>query len=482
MKCPNCGLEIPEGHMYCDSCGTEINIVPDFEPEVENQINDSLSNLAEELNKEDRLREEAVKKKQAIKEAIERRWKLYLTGAVTVALVVICVLLITVYEYRTSVHYLDMATDARNRGNLAKAIEYLREGHEKNPDNSDIIFRLSDYLLEDGDYQGAADALMAIVTSDSFSDDKSKSAYESIIAIYREHGDLDRIASLLEIEDSEVTMELAQKYVPGRPQMYPGSGTYTVGVSVSLSSLDGNGSSIYYTVNGDEPDESSILYDNEILLDTEGEYTIRAAVVNEYGIKSETASATYLVEKGAPEPPVIMEESGEYNQNTMIVALADAGCTIYYTTDGSDPTDESQCYFSPITMPVGKSFFKFICYDTEGNQSEIVDREYHLIYTRLISTDQAVSSLVNTLVRLDILLDTSGKVRGQDGHNEYIYEGEIEVQGAGEYYRIVENHVMGDGTTTATGLIYAVNTHDGSVNRLGYDSSGNYTLITISNR
>ena len=40
MKCPNCGFEIPEGHMYCDNCGKEINFVPDFEPEVENEINE----------------------------------------------------------------------------------------------------------------------------------------------------------------------------------------------------------------------------------------------------------------------------------------------------------------------------------------------------------------------------------------------------------------------------------------------------------
>ena len=39
-----------------------------------------------------------------------------------------------------------------------------------------------------------------------------------------------------------------------------------------------------------------------------------------------------------------------------------------------------------------------------------------------------------------------------------------------------------DGTYEDTGLLYAVNTNDGSVHRLGYDSSGNYTLITISNR
>ena len=177
-----------------------------------------------------------------------------------------------------------------------------------------------------------------------------------------------------------------------------------------------------------------------------------------------------------------MEPSGEYNQNTMIVAVTKAEYSIFYTTDGSDPTNESKQYISPITMPVGTSHYKFIAYDNDGNFSEIVERDYHLVYSRLVAPEQAVNSLVSTLVRLDILLDNSGKVRGVEGHNEYIYNSIIEIEGAGEYYVVVENHVLNDGTSAPTGLMYAVNTHDGTVNRLGYDSSGKYTLITISNR
>ena len=33
MKCPNCGEELKEGYLYCEKCGEEIMIVPDFEPE-----------------------------------------------------------------------------------------------------------------------------------------------------------------------------------------------------------------------------------------------------------------------------------------------------------------------------------------------------------------------------------------------------------------------------------------------------------------
>ena len=38
MKCPNCGEEMAEGSLYCEHCGEDIHIVPDFEPELEKSI------------------------------------------------------------------------------------------------------------------------------------------------------------------------------------------------------------------------------------------------------------------------------------------------------------------------------------------------------------------------------------------------------------------------------------------------------------
>jgi hypothetical protein len=260
-------------------------------------------------------------------------------------------------------------------------------------------------------------------------------------------------------------------------------GEYEDSVVVDIiSQNEDKDSQIYYTVNDGEPDENSIAYSGQIVLDTEGEYVIKAVCINKYGSSSKVVTEKYVVVKGVTSPPEIMEPSGEYNQNTMIVAVADAGCTIFYTTDGSDPTINSKQYVSPITMPVGTSHYKFIAIDKDGEESEIVERDYHLVFTRLVSTEQAVNNVVSTLVRLDYLLDNTGKVRGLDGHNEYIYNSVIEIAGAGEYYVIIENYVAYDGSVSPTGLLYAVNTHDGAVNRLGYDSSGKYTLITISNR
>ena len=32
MKCPRCGADMKEGQMYCEHCGREIQIVPEFDP------------------------------------------------------------------------------------------------------------------------------------------------------------------------------------------------------------------------------------------------------------------------------------------------------------------------------------------------------------------------------------------------------------------------------------------------------------------
>ncbi len=481
MKCPNCGLEIPEGHMYCDSCGTEINFVPDFEPEVENEINATLSGMADELNKDERVKQQKKEKRKKVVRSVLRSWKIIFVVIFVIALCVAGSFAMVAYKDKTALYYLSLAENTRSSGDVDGAIECLVEGHTEHPDNTDIIFRLSDYYLEKGDIDGAVNTLMIIADSSVFPQDKVLNAYESIISIYDQNGKYEEIAQFLGDKDNDLEIELYEGYIPSMPSISPASGTFTE-VSVSIFNYEEADNNIYYTVNDGEPDSGSILYENEIVLVEEGSYDIKAVSINKYGIKSVVAQEQYVIEKGVPDPPEIMEPSGEYNQNTMIVAVAQAGCTIFYTTDGSDPTMDSKQYISPITMPVGSSHFRFIAYDSEGECSEIVDRDYHLVYTRLVSTEQAVNMLVNTLVRLDFLLDTDGKVRGLDGHNEYIYNSVIEIPGAGEYYMIVENHVSYDGITTPTGLMYAVNTHDGTVNRLGYDSSGNYTLITISNR
>lgn len=45
MICPNCGETIDDDKLMCENCGAEISFVPEFDPEIEQTIDESLSNI-----------------------------------------------------------------------------------------------------------------------------------------------------------------------------------------------------------------------------------------------------------------------------------------------------------------------------------------------------------------------------------------------------------------------------------------------------
>ena len=35
MKCPNCGAPLTDGNLFCEKCGEEIHIVPNYDPDTD---------------------------------------------------------------------------------------------------------------------------------------------------------------------------------------------------------------------------------------------------------------------------------------------------------------------------------------------------------------------------------------------------------------------------------------------------------------
>lgn len=485
MKCPSCGKQIKEGNLYCDNCGTEIRFVPEFDPEVENKINESLSGMAQNLQDESIFYTREMLKKEALEEEQKARKYLPVYLAVAAAFIVGFLIFLFFGGKHDALSYEEQAQEYYVDGNYDKAINSLYKALDStSKDNvsarAGLLFKLYGYQHEAG-YDEDAEATLDELSDESvFDEDTVTSAIDTLISHYESLNEYDKIHELLVNCKLDSITKKYDKYLPAAPVFSEESGEYNEVLNISLFSKSEG--SIYYTVNGADPDENSIKYSDELVLEEEGEYDIRAVLINSYGIKSDISNEFYILENVGPAAPEIMEDSGEYSQSTMIAAVCDSTCQIFYTTDGTDPTAESKVYTAPITMPVGTTVFKFVAVDEEGRLSEIVERKYHLTYTRLVSIEQAKANVISTLVKLDILLDSQGKVRGEEGHYDYVYSKDVEIAGSGEYYVFVETHVFNDGSTKETGLLYAVNTHDGKVNRLGYDSSGNYTLITISNR
>ena len=133
------------------------------------------------------------------------------------------------------------------------------------------------------------------------------------------------------------------------PVIEPASGTYYAGQTVTITDAT-SGSVIYYTTDGTDPTTSSTQYNGSFTVPyvAGDSTTIKAiAVVSQDGeqVTSDPASVTYTW--GVPTVSIV-PASGLVAASSVTVAITatPAEATIYYTTDGSDPTtsDTRQLY------------------------------------------------------------------------------------------------------------------------------------------
>ncbi len=122
--------------------------------------------------------------------------------------------------------------------------------------------------------------------------------------------------------------------------------SYSTPQSVTLADAT-PGVTIYYTTNGSTPTTASTPYTGAIPLSTTTTINTMAAG-NGYST-SPVATATYTFTAAAPTFPLA---SWVIYSTPQSVTLADAttGVTIYYTTDGSTPTTASKQYMGPIPV------------------------------------------------------------------------------------------------------------------------------------
>jgi hypothetical protein len=125
------------------------------------------------------------------------------------------------------------------------------------------------------------------------------------------------------------------------PAFSVASGTYSSAQNVSLSSAT-SGASIYYTTDGTTPTSSSAKYTGAAITVVASE-TIQAISVQGGMSTSPVASATYAI--GSTSAPTFAPIAGTYSSaQKVVLSSTTPGASIYYTTDGSNPTASSTKY------------------------------------------------------------------------------------------------------------------------------------------
>ena len=157
-----------------------------------------------------------------------------------------------------------------------------------------------------------------------------------------------------------------------QPTFSPVDGTELLyGQTVEISS-DVDGTTIHYTLDGTAPSSSSPTYSSPITI-TSG-ITIKAIAVKESD-ESSIAEATYTVKATAP---TFSEVAGTYNSaKNITLSYTTDGAKIYYTTDGSTPTSESDEYSSAISV-TETTTIKAIAIKEGITNSDVASAQYTL--------------------------------------------------------------------------------------------------------
>jgi hypothetical protein len=126
------------------------------------------------------------------------------------------------------------------------------------------------------------------------------------------------------------------------PDIDPPAGTYTTDQQVTITSTT-SGAAIYYTTDGSDPTEASSLYSAAFTVSVSS--TVRARAYREHMDPSPITDAAYVIDYPDVATPTFDPVAGTYTvDQTVSITTATAGAAIYYTTDGSDPTEGSMLY------------------------------------------------------------------------------------------------------------------------------------------
>ena len=528
MKCPDCGAQIKEGMLLCQGCGRELKLIPDFEPEIENKINDTLSDISHDASgldlidldvvaeikaesdpadpgsalsatkefegmdslpeipvaEEDYSYEEEDPENEELDEFDEEydgddyiynldefeededvarqlflafresklRWLYLLIFLVLLVFAVRGIMKLSenIYEDNSQSYQTRLAKEAAAEGDYPTAIEYMEKALTINSEDTSLKFTLVDYYFENMEDEKALLMLWEIIYA---GDVNSRLAYKRMIDYYAARKDYVRIEQILSgCQDSAVLTQF-NEYLANPPEFSETPGTYDSVIWLKLSA-NSNGS-IYYTLDGTEPTTSSELYTSPVYFEL-GIYEINAIFINSYGIKSDVATGLYTIDIRKPDSPMIEPEEGEYESPELITAEAQKFCRIYYTTDGTEPTDESTEYLGPVPMPIGHSHFIFVAYSQEGVPGEISEAEYDLLLQPQIEAWDYITAIQQYNMNIGKTTDTEGHMPGSSSRFGYNVTAAISFEDDEDhiYYIITENMTDSSEASIKTGVYY----------------------------
>jgi tetratricopeptide (TPR) repeat protein len=524
MKCSKCGEECRENQAFCFRCGAPIQVMPDFnliEAELANSVGELLENdgleesVAKDNDELDFLEDEyytanentkqtnvkvtqpaqnvkessgnkpAKKESSGTHEAKKEKKIFKIKVAIfSVVAVVIVVLGIFLLQGISKSGTQDTFTTRYNRGYdyyskqaYKEAIVEFEAAKKLFESNADKIKVNKSMLVAYEKIEGSDDKIIAILKELIELEPKEEEHYEALAKVYDKNGMVDELDAFIDsITDVTIAARLSDYIVP-LPQFSQQEGTYDKYISIKLTTTGTN--TIYYTIDGSNPTTESPKYTEEIKLDEQGTYTIKAFSVNEKGVSSKIVSKNYEINPGVLDAPVVTPLGGTYTEATKISidVPKNAKCYYVYGDVPAVPTATDTEYTEEIDMLRGKHILSVILIDANGKVSEVTQNVYQLDIPRAVDYN-------NALVFLEMNLTQNNIIRKDE--NGDFFKGEVKVRFSYNSIAVIENNEyfiinfesLGEGDVVTATEYYGVDTVTGGVVKLIVDTenAGAYKL------
>lgn len=303
MRCPKCGMEMPEGTLYCEKCGEEIHIVPDYDPQVDLNVDSALEKIGRQIENAAYTADDPAKfreeKKQPPQNGTGVKVRFYGIVAILFCLGMVILVLtwfstLNMKRTNSAPYQIKQAEKYQSLGEYEKAIACYARAVQIGGEDIALLEKMASlYYLQNNQAQ-YENCLRKLLTFDDLSLEKRKDTEEKMISILIKKGDFEGIHHMLiENEDEQLQREYLA-YLAYEPKLELKGGEY-VGMQSLKITCEGEGC-IYYTLDGTIPGENSTRYTLPIILDY-GTVTVKACFINAYGVKSKIAQEEYTIER-----------------------------------------------------------------------------------------------------------------------------------------------------------------------------------------
>jgi hypothetical protein len=171
----------------------------------------------------------------------------------------------------------------------------------------------------------------------------------------------------------------------------PASGTYSAPQTITIAESI-PGSTIYYSATGPVSTNGFVPYTGPLQITTAGVESIEAYATETGYQQTQYVSANFTVNLPVAATPVFSPVPGAYTSSqTVTISDTTAGATIYYTTDGSQPTSASTVYSAPVTVSSTETV-KAIAVATGFTDSQVTSAAYTIKTPAVASITWAVPS------------------------------------------------------------------------------------------